>query len=78
MTWWRLSSEQVLAVARRECARRGWPWQEPVRVSRRLRGYRVWTNSNVRDNNPWYYLDRNGRVTRAGYARRGDADTHTT
>lgn len=70
MKWWHASLADVRTAAKEECGRRGWLWQEPVRVSRTLAGFSIWTNAGVLDNNPWFHLDRHGRIVRSGYARR--------
>jgi hypothetical protein len=60
----------VLAAAHAECQARGWPWREPAKVTGGLFRFRVWTNANMIDNNPWFLFSRNGRLVRAGWARR--------
>ncbi|MBO0819341.1 MAG: hypothetical protein J2P26_00670 [Nocardiopsaceae bacterium] len=61
---------EVLAAAKAECDARGWPSREPVRVTGGLFRYRVWTNADVRDDNPWFRFSRGGRLTHAAWASR--------
>lgn len=65
-----MTKADALAAAKAECESRGWPWQEPVRVLGGLWRYRVWTNSGVRDDNPWFLYSRNGRLIQAAWAKR--------
>lgn len=46
-----ISREAALEIARQECGRRGWPWQEPVHVEEGLRSYVVRTNMQMRGGN---------------------------
>jgi hypothetical protein len=66
----KVARAEVLAAAKRECEARGWPWREPVTVTGGLLRYRVWTNADVRDDNPWFSFSRTGRLMRAGWAAR--------
>jgi hypothetical protein len=68
--WRRVPRSAVLAAAHSECEARGWPWREPVLVTRELFHYRVWTNADVRDDNPWLVYSRNLRLKSAGWAGR--------
>lgn len=61
---------QVLAAAMAECEARGWPWREQVRVTGGLFRYQVWTNADVRDDNPRFLFTRNGRLISAAWAAR--------
>jgi hypothetical protein len=65
----RAAHEEVINAARPHCEVNGWPWREPVRVTRTVRGFRVWTNADICDDNPWFVVSRGGRVTDAGWAR---------
>jgi hypothetical protein len=49
---------------------RGWPWREPVRVTGGLLRYRIWTNADVHDDNPWFLFSRDGRLIFAAWAAR--------
>lgn len=63
------SSEAVLA-AKRECAMRGWPWQEPVVIQEGLVEYRIMTNASSRGGNVNIAVDcRDGRIRFAALAR---------
>jgi len=66
----KVTKAEVLAAARDECQARGWPWREPVRVTGGLFRYRVWTNADVQDDNPWFLFSRGGHLVRAGWAAR--------
>lgn len=62
----KLSLRAAEGIARAECERRGWPWTEPVRARRQLRGYRFWTNARSRGGNAEIVVDTNtGEVKRA-------------
>jgi hypothetical protein len=62
----KLTLEAAEQVARAECERRGWPWTEPVSRSRRLRGYRFWTNAKAVGSNAEIIVDANtGEIRRA-------------
>ena|SRR5579872_5908 len=37
----RITADQALSIAQQECARLGWPWEEPVDVWENLRSYSV-------------------------------------
>ena len=39
-----ISRQQAVQIARRECERKGWPWEEPILVEETLRTFRVYTN----------------------------------
>jgi hypothetical protein len=56
----RLRRAEVLAAAKSECEARGWPWREPVHVTGWLFRFRVWTNANFLDDNPWFVFTRDG------------------
>lgn len=67
----RLTREQASEIAHAECERNSWPWQEPVRVSRRLLGgYEVMTNASAIGGNVFVRINRAGEVTSSGFARR--------
>jgi hypothetical protein len=40
-----VNRQKALLIARSECERRGWQWQEPAHVQWGLFNYVVWTNS---------------------------------
>jgi hypothetical protein len=61
---------EVLAAAQAECKARGWPWREPAKVTGGLFRFRVWTNANMIDDNPWFVFSRGGRLVRAAWAGR--------
>jgi hypothetical protein len=61
---------EVLAAAQAECQARGWPWREPALVTGGLFRFRVWTNANMTDDNPWFVFSRDVRLAQAGWARR--------
>jgi hypothetical protein len=65
-----VAQAELLAAAKAECEARGWPWREPVRVTGGLFRYQVWTNADVRDDNPWFLFSRTGRLIRAAWAAR--------
>ena len=66
-----VTKEEALAVARQECNRRGWPWMEPVTISRGLFSYRLMTNRNKRGGNVRMRIStRNGSILEAGFAPR--------
>lgn len=61
-----LSRGEVLDIARRECASRGWSFDEPVRVHGGIRRYVVWTRSDWKGGNAVIVIDaRDGRVLEA-------------
>ena len=67
----RLTREQATEIARAECERNAWPWQEPVRVSRRLLGgYEVMTNTSAIGGNVFIRISRSGKVSGSGFSRR--------
>jgi len=53
-----VSREQALDIARRECERRGLPWQEPVRVMSELADWAVWTHADHRGGNVRVIVDK--------------------
>ena len=59
-----------MAAAQAECQARGWPWREPAKVTGGLFRFRVWTNANMIDDNPWFVFSRDGRLVRAAWAGR--------
>jgi hypothetical protein len=65
-----LSKDDATAIARAEFGRRDWSWNEPVRISRSLFGWRVWSNANVIDANAWLMIARDGRIRKAGLTGR--------
>lgn len=46
-----VSRFDALELARAECERRGWPWNEPVHLTEHLTRYTVWTNAEFRGAN---------------------------
>jgi hypothetical protein len=61
-----ISAQQAIDIARAESDARGWPWQEPVVVDEGLRGYRIWTNAQMRGGNVSIHVDgHSGRVSSA-------------
>ena len=46
-----MTKEEAKQIARKECAARGWPWEEPVHVIWGLFHYEVWTNAHSRGGN---------------------------
>lgn len=66
----RIAKAEVLAAAKAECEARGWPWREPVRVTGGLFRYRVRTNADVLDDNPWFLFSCDGRLAHAAWAGR--------
>jgi hypothetical protein len=68
MTW--VTKADAIAIARAECDRRDWPWKEPIRVSGVL-WYHVMTNTAFAGGNVNIHVRAfDGKVVRAGYARR--------
>lgn len=73
-----MTKAQAMAIARREAERRGWPWEEPVFVSRERRWivfgalrWRFMTNASYRGGNVNVTVDDGtGQVVSAGFARR--------
>ena len=62
----KISASDAEAIARAECERREWPWEEPVEVRRRARTYRIWTNTEFRGGNVEIVVDAStGEVRRA-------------
>ena len=62
-----MNKEQARAIARTECDRRGWHWQEPVNVHWGLFTFVVWTNALSRGGNVCMKIRRrNGEVVSAG------------
>lgn len=43
-----VTRDQALAIARSECERLGYPWQEPVDVIEQLREYVIWTSAHTK------------------------------
>jgi hypothetical protein len=39
-------------------------------VTGKLFRFRVWTNANMLDDNPWFVFSHDGRLVRAGWAAR--------
>lgn len=61
-----ISKQEALAIARDECARRGWGWTEPVRVSWGIFTYTVCTNCHSRGGNAALVIrKRDGVITSA-------------
>ena len=46
-----ITREQALAIARAECERRGYAWEEPVLLEERLREYWIMTRADHRGGN---------------------------
>jgi hypothetical protein len=66
-----ITIETALKAARSECERRGWPWEEPVRIEQGLSEYFIRTNLRSRGGNASIRIDANtGAVTRAFFANR--------
>jgi hypothetical protein len=59
----RLTREQAAEIARAECERQGWAWEQPVRIHEHLRYYWFWTNAHMRGGNVHIRVDiHDGRV----------------
>jgi len=67
-----LTERQALAIAREACARRGWPWQEPVIVKHGSDGtWHLRTNGQARGSNALFVIDKaTGRVLSERFAPR--------
>ncbi len=66
-----ISREEAVAIAREECAQRGWPWREPIRVEEGWRSYVVRTNTEMRGGNCMILVStRTGEVIEARRAPR--------
>ena len=66
-----IDPHQALDIARRECASRGWPWEEPVRIEGGFRSYVVRTNSHSRGANVIIRISKSsGAVLSATFVRR--------
>jgi hypothetical protein len=66
-----VSVEGAVDIARRECARRGWPWQEPIKVQHGFHEYLVMTNFKTRGGQVVIGVDyRTGDISRADFTRR--------
>lgn len=62
-----MTREEAKTIAREECARRGWPWMEPISVHWGFFSYRVWTNSNCRGANASIRIrKKDGKILSAG------------
>lgn len=63
-----ISRVEAEAIAREECARRGWPWQEPVHVGELVWEFHIMTNSRRKSGNANIWVHRrDGVVTGANY-----------
>lgn len=63
MRWWLLTRDQARDVARQHVEQHGLPWNEPVCVSRALRGgWYVTTSSNTRGGNVFVKVTRDGKI----------------
>lgn len=49
--------DEALEIARRECERQGWSWNEPIHVSERLTSYQVMTNADATGGNAFVTID---------------------
>jgi hypothetical protein len=72
-----ITREQAIEIARREAARNGWPFLEPVRSTYDSYWFRpgglwcVHTNSEMRGANAVFQIDEHtGKVEHKGYNRR--------
>ena len=66
--WPRVTQEDALRIAREECERRGWPWVEPIGVSRHLLGYEILTNMRSLGQNATIRVSgRSGIVVQASF-----------
>jgi hypothetical protein len=71
------SRKEVIAIAQAVAAKENWPWEEPVRVSRRRRGLwgpREWvvvSNGDYRGQNVWVSIDEaTGALLTRGFSPR--------
>ncbi len=64
-----IGRERALEIAKEECARRGWPWVEPINLEEGLFAYAIRTNAASRGGNVNIYVRCvDGRVSRAALA----------
>jgi hypothetical protein len=67
----RITKADALLIARSECEKRGWPWEEPVVVYWGPFNYLVRTNTQRKGGNAGIRIRRrDGVVTSAGFANR--------
>jgi len=66
----KLTPEEVLAIAQKQCKERGWPFAQPVDVQWHRGSYHIVTFANMRGGNVRYTVDgETGEVTYAGFVR---------
>ena len=66
----RLSPEDALAIAHRQCQERDWPFAKPVTIRREHNTYAILTFANMRGGNVRFSIDGNtGAVLYAGFVR---------
>lgn len=64
-----VSRQEAEDIARAECARRGWPWQEPVHVGELVWEYHFMTNARHTGGNVNIWVHRrDGDVTAANFS----------
>jgi hypothetical protein len=69
--WSYLPDESVLDIAKARCAESGWPWIDPVLLSRGPLTTMVTTSANTKGGNVRIVVDaRTGVIRSAGYADR--------
>lgn len=67
----RVSRDEPKQIAREHAEAQGWPWTDPVVVSREFRAWRVVTNAAMRGGNVSVWIDASsGDVRRGGFAPR--------
>lgn len=66
-----IDKEQAFRLAREECERRGWPWQEPIGISDGFRCWKIVTHVGWMDSNVWMSIDhRTGEIMKASRSGR--------
>jgi len=62
--------EQALAIAKAECAKREWPWREPVHIREGVWAYHLMTNAHYKGGNVWMDISvHDGRMVCAGFSK---------
>jgi hypothetical protein len=66
-----VSKAEAEQIARAYAEAKGWPWEQPVRVYREFRAWRVFTTADMRGGNVTVSVNAfNRKVRRGGFACR--------
>lgn len=66
-----ITKEQAVLIAQKECADRGWEWEEPIKIRSGLGVWVVWTHHGWRGVNAIIRIDKwNGKVVAASFIPR--------